>query len=211
MPHHPRELLTGPGRLLLLRHGQAAGDQERLFLGQGDPALSELGRAQAAWWRDELAGLGLKRIVASDLSRTQETAAIIAESQGLPVELEPRLREVDLGRWEGLARDEVARRWPQAYAARGADPAGFRPPGGESFGDLAARAWPVLASLAAWPGTVLVVTHAGVLRMALGRLLGLPWSALFGLRPALAGLWVADWSGPAPRLVAQNLIPLLAA
>lgn len=205
MPHYPRDLLAGPCRFLLLRHGQAAGGQEGRFLGQGDPRLSDLGRAQAAWWREELKGMGLTRIAASDLARTHETAGIIAGGQAALVELAPALREINLGQWEGLERVEVARRWPQDYAARGADPAGFRPPGGESFADLAARAWPALADLAAGPGPTLAITHAGVLRVALCRVLGLPLDAVFALHPALAGLCVTGWAGGRLRLLALNL------
>ncbi|MFH1060149.1 MAG: histidine phosphatase family protein [Pseudomonadota bacterium] len=207
---YPRQLLTGPDRVLLMRHGQPAGGQRSRFLGRGDPPLDELGQAQAVWWREELAGLGISRIVASDLGRTQATAAIIAQGQDRTVEPEPALREIDLGQWEGLDRAEVAQLWPREYAARGADPAGFRPPGGESFADLAARTWPALMALAAGPGPVLAVTHAGVLRVVLRQVLDLPWPALFRLHPDLAGLTVLSFKGDSPRLLALNLPPLMA-
>lgn len=210
MPSYPPALLAGADRVLLLRHGEPAGGQRGRFLGQGDPPLTGLGQAQAAWWRDELAELNLQRIVASDLARARATAAVIAEAQARPVEADPAWREIDLGQWEGLDRAEVARRWPEAYAARGADPAGFRPPGGESFADLAARAWPALMALAAGPGPALAVTHAGLLRVVLRQALDLPWNALFRLELDLAGLTILSFRDGSLRLLTLNLPPLLA-
>jgi probable phosphoglycerate mutase len=90
------------------------------------------------------------------------------------------LREINLGAWEGLAVSDVQRRFPEAYEARGAHLAGFRPPGGESFTDLQKRVVPVFEGILCGPGSpVLVVGHAGVNRVILCHVLGMPLENLF--------------------------------
>jgi len=75
--------------------------------GHGDPPLSERGREQAARLAAELADEGIERIVASDLARASETAAILGDALGLAPERDERLRELDIGRWTGLTRGEI--------------------------------------------------------------------------------------------------------
>ena len=97
-----------------------------------------------------------------------ETAAIIAGPHGLSPDACREFRETALGAWEGLSFDEVKERHPEAYAARGRDFIGFRPPGGESFLDCAHRVLPALyAALSSRPGDILIVSHAGVNRILL--------------------------------------------
>ena len=97
-------------------------------------------------------------------------------------------REINLGTWEGLSVTEVQARYPGAYEARGLDLARFRPEGGESFSDVAARAWPALLALAqesekaaAAQKPMLVVAHAGVNRVLLARAAGLPLDELLSI------------------------------
>ncbi|MFZ5587144.1 MAG: histidine phosphatase family protein [Thermodesulfobacteriota bacterium] len=209
MATYPPGWLAAPGRLLLMRHGRLAEGDGRRYLGQGDPPLAPEGEAQMRAWRPILASLPLAFVQASDLARARQSAAIATQGAGLAVETDPAWREIDLGDWEGRAMDEVARLWPESHAARGADPAGFRPPGGESFADLLARVWPAFMALAARPGPGLVVTHAGVLRVLVCRLLGAPLSQVFAFNPHPAGLCLVDCAGQLPRLAALNLPPLL--
>lgn len=98
-------------RLLLIRHGQSEWNADGRWQGQADPPLTDLGRAQA---RHAARSLGVvDAIVASDLQRAAETAAIIAEELGVgPLVLEPGLRERDAGEWSGLTRAEIERDWP---------------------------------------------------------------------------------------------------
>ena len=170
------------GRILLLRHGRIPQSEPRRFVGQRDLPLDEVGRAQAEGVRAYLAPIPVARVVSSDLCRARETAEIVMAGQGPEIEREPRLREICLGRWEGLSSGEVRGSFPGEYEARGRDMARFRPQGGESFEDLAARAWPAFEALAAATrGVTLVVAHAGVNRVILCRLLGLPLEHLFRL------------------------------
>jgi broad specificity phosphatase PhoE len=158
-----------PRRLVLLRHGRTAWNAARRFQGQTDIPLDETGRAQAAAVAPYLAELGLDAIVSSDLSRAAETAAAVAAVLGLPVRTDARLRESDLGPWEGLTAPEAAERLPAEYAIWRA---GGHRPSTETREHLADRAVPAIVSLEAV--AVLVVTHGGTARAITGRLLGLP-------------------------------------
>ncbi len=174
-------------RIHLLRHGSIQGNEIRRFIGQSDVNLDANGRRQAAWWRERFGPDRFARIFASDLSRTMDTAGVVAG--GRDVEPVPELREIRLGDWEGLRTDVVREREPEAFAARGRDIADYRTPGGESFRDVLDRAWPAFERIAAKArDDVLVVSHAGTIRTLLCRILGVPLSNLFRLRLGYAGL-----------------------
>jgi broad specificity phosphatase PhoE len=96
--------------LLLVRHGETDWNAVGRLQGQTDRPLSEFGRRQARRLADELADERLEAIYSSDLVRARETAEIVARPLGLPVNLDPDLREKDWGTWEGLTaveRDHV--------------------------------------------------------------------------------------------------------
>lgn len=96
--------------LLLVRHGETDWNADGRLQGQTDRPLSEYGRRQARQLADELADEDFAAIYASDLSRAHETAEIVGERLGLPVSLDPDLREKNWGTWEGLTpveRDRV--------------------------------------------------------------------------------------------------------
>lgn len=124
------------------------------------------------------------RLLSSPARRCQDTAAAIARavdpSRGSTVpSVEPGLRELDYGSWEGLTPDECRRRNPELRAAWEADPYAVRAPDGESGADVAARSFPVLASAEAWARhdadrVVIVVSHNHVIRIRLAALMGLP-------------------------------------
>jgi probable phosphoglycerate mutase len=159
-----------------MRHGALPPNPERRFVGQRDLELAELGRRQAVAWQRRLADISFAAVVSSDLARCVESARLVKGQRDIPLILEPALREISLGAWEGLTPEEVERRFPGAYAARGRDFASFRPEGGESFADLAARALPAFDGTAArYEGRpVLIVAHAGVNRVILAHCLALP-------------------------------------
>ncbi len=141
----------------------------------GDFPLCELGRWQAARVRDTLRDLRLCAIFSSPLRRAMETAQIIAEPHGLPVQPIPELREVDVGRWEGKSVREIAESEPDYYALFQKDPATHGYPEGESFADVERRVVPAMAGLFdRHPrGDFVVVWHNTVGRVYLAHLLGL--------------------------------------
>jgi broad specificity phosphatase PhoE len=166
--------------IYLLRHGEIPGSRPRRFVGQRDLSLTPRGRAQAAWWRDQLAEVEFETVFASDLSRCRQTAEII--TGGREFQVTPALREISLGQWEEMLVEQVREDFPGEYEKRGSDIAKHRPAGGESFADLAARAVPALEEISAGVnGDALVVAHAGVNRVILCHALGLELDRLFNI------------------------------
>jgi len=105
-------------------------------------------------------------LVASDLRRAAETAALAGRVLGVEPRLDPRLRELDVGTWTGLTRDAIGRREPELLARLDARDFAVRPGGGETLAELAARASRALDDWAVRrPGAaVAVVTHSGLVR-----------------------------------------------
>jgi alpha-ribazole phosphatase/probable phosphoglycerate mutase len=154
-------------RLIFVRHAET--DMAGRFCGHSNPELNERGRAQLPGLSEKLEGNEFRKIFTSDLARARQTAEAIAAHFGIEVSERPGLREIYFGDWEGLswreieARDPVAaKRWINGYPHVPA-------PGGESFLDFQARARHESCFLRQqalqWP--ILVVTHAGFLRVAL--------------------------------------------
>jgi glucosyl-3-phosphoglycerate phosphatase len=182
-----------PRRLLLLRHGQSTWNADGRWQGQADPPLSALGEEQAGDAARRLAHGQFCRVLASDLRRARRTAEILAEALGLPVEVDPDLREIDVGDWQGLTRAEINQRAPGALA-EWSEGRSESTPGGETRTHLTDRARAALmrAAMAASPGDrVLLVSHGALIRN-LDRALGLAPHGIGNL----AGRWYeADANG----------------
>jgi probable phosphoglycerate mutase len=161
-------------RLLLVRHGATPLTMEDRFSGAGGVDLSDEGRAQVGRLADRLARDPICAVYCSPLSRTVETASIVARPHRLELIHRDGLREISHGRWEGMARAEVEARFPDEYAAWESDPFTFAPEGGESGVAVLARALPVIREIVvAHAGeNVLVVSHKATLRLLLSSLLG---------------------------------------
>ncbi len=169
-------------RFLLLRHGEVTAPPGALY-GQTDVPLSPRGEIQSREAARALTGAGICRIVTSDLARCRLLADALGEAAGVPIETDPRLREVDFGAWSGLTWKEIDALEPGAFAARLRAFEDYRPPGGENIRDLADRTWQTVEGLMneTWGGTVAIVAHAGVNRVILARLMGLPFARILTL------------------------------
>lgn len=193
-------------RVLVWRHGRTRWNVEHRFQGQSDPPLDEVGERQSAAAAPLLAAYAPSSVVSSDLCRAVQTARPLSDLLGVPVALDPRLRERSLGRWEGLTRDEVGRLHAEEYAhwLAGRED---RPSGGEPRSALADRA--VAALDGASGDTVVLVTHSATAIALTGRLLGLPVSGWRAVGPLANGRWselTRDEHGW--RLRAHNVGPL---
>lgn len=164
-----------------MRHGQSVWNQEHRIQGQLDPPLSEQGRRQASQLGTRLAGRHFAGFYASDLKRAFETAEIVGEVVGLAPTPEASLREIYLGDWEGLTTDEIARRYPEAWARWIDDPDWDVVPGGEGQAAFDKRVAGALDEIQRnhAEGDVLVVTHGGVIQVALHRVVGTPSRGIF--------------------------------
>lgn len=166
--------------LYLVRHGHAGKSGPKRYIGWTDLPLSEKGIRQARSLRNRFSSIPVARIISSDLTRAGETARIIAGSRAEEIERFSDFREIHLGQWEGRPFNEIKTEYPEAYAARGRDWSGFRPPGGESFSDLRRRVIPAVERcLGETAGDLLLVAHAGVNRVILCHFLGMPLKHLF--------------------------------
>jgi broad specificity phosphatase PhoE len=156
--------------LLLVRHAESSWNAAGRWQGHGNPPLSDRGRAQANALVRELAGEAIDVLVSSDLRRAVETATILGQARGLRPELNPRLRELDLGDWEGLTRDQIERTAGDVLRRFEAGDLDVRPGGGENLRELEQRAFSAVTELVdAHPGRRLaIVTHLGVIRALLG-------------------------------------------
>lgn len=206
MPSNKTETSSG-GTIYLLRHGavQSPSGGKR-YIGWQNLALNRIGLEQAAAWAAYFEALGLDAIWCSDLIRCRETAGIIGRRCSLQPRALPELREVCLGEWEGKFFEEMKNRHPQAFQARGEQVADHRPPGGESFRDLQNRTWPVFEALVRRPGNrTLMVTHAGVIRVLLCRILGMPIENLFSIGQSHGALSTIDVRPEGYRIQGVNL------
>jgi probable phosphoglycerate mutase len=146
----------------------------------------------------------MEAIYCSELIRSHRTAEILAAGRVVPIHVIPALAEIYMGSWEGRLRREVANSDPTAYEARGCDIAHARPPGGESFADLAGRVLPLWRSIVeAHDGVIAIAGHAGVNRVILSDVLGLPLANLFRLAQAPGCVNVIEFghNGPVVRLL----------
>ena len=164
--------------LYILRHGETEWNAARRVQGQQDSALTGLGRRQAARQGEILAAAGVLDlpVFVSPQGRARATAEIALA--GRTPRVDPRLREISLGVWDGLTRDQIDAGWPSAR-----DPEDWflwydTAPDGEGFPSVAARA---RAFLDALDGPAVIVTH-GITSMFLrGRVLGLDMTGIGAL------------------------------
>ena len=150
----------------LLRHAETDWNRKKLIQGQTDTSLTPEGESQARQWGRRLAGMGLDRIISSDLGRARHSAALINEALGLPVSSDPRLREQDWGELVGRRLADVRKEDPVLLDRLEAQGWDLQPPGGESRREVLARILAVLEETAsAHPGSrVLIVTHEGAIK-----------------------------------------------
>ena len=162
-------------RIVLLRHGRTAWNHIGRAQGHGDVPLDEVGHAQAKAAAPLVAALGPARLLSSDLERARQTASYVADACRLEVELDPRLREFDVGERQGLTWDESVERFPWIAGGVGLGERLAGIPGAESDADVAGRIVPALEELAGTleaGRTAVVVTHGAALKLGLAGLLG---------------------------------------
>lgn len=193
-------------RLHLVRHGQCEVLGDGRMLGARDMGLTELGRRQALAIGQRLADVPFVAAFSSDLRRAQDTAQAIVGERGPAPTIEPRLREFNIGAWEGLTWDEVEERWPGSMIAFTAPNEGLEFPEGETLAAVGERVMAGLDEIrrAVPEGDVLVVGHQGSLTVMLARALGLPewgWSRFI---LGFASLSVLELHDTHPLLVRFN-------
>lgn len=155
-------------RLIWIRHALTRENAERRFIGHIDPLLSDEGVRQAGKLAETWRHAPVTAIYTSDLRRARETAeAIAACHPAVPLVVTPLLREMSFGEWEGLTYEEMVNRDRDALERFYGDPWHIAPPGGETLCGLRRRLDAFLREVAesCGGGTVLAVTHGGIIRL----------------------------------------------
>jgi glucosyl-3-phosphoglycerate phosphatase len=174
-------------RIIVWRHGRTEWNATGRFQGRADVPLDDLGREQAARGAVVLAAMAPVRIVSSDLSRAYETGAVLGRLTGLGVELDPRLREINVGSWEGLTADEVVEADPELSRRFFLGEDIRRSATGETVGEVAERVSSAVSEVgesAPDGSTVVIVSHGVAGRVGTCRLVGFApesWQAFGGL------------------------------
>ncbi|MCC5871989.1 MAG: histidine phosphatase family protein [Gammaproteobacteria bacterium] len=192
--------------LIFIRHGETEWNVSGRLQGRADSPLTDVGRRQVRAHLSWLLELRPELIVTSPLGRTQATAKILADALGLEVEIDPRLAERSMGRFEGFTLDEVTATDPEESDRRIQDPWGYRAPLGENYDDMVERVTPLVDRLVDHPARrIVVVSHGTLVRVLLGCLLGLeretllrvrqPNAVAYQVRLDTAGSDVVRWEG----------------
>ena len=184
-------------RLVLIRHGQTQWNREGRWQGQADPPLNALGRRQARRAALALRGACLDHLYSSDLRRAVETAHIIGAELGLAAIPDARLREIDLGRWQGMLSADIQTQYPEEFRCWHESPLATRPPDGEDLHTLAARVLEAISEIALrHPGRrVGIVAHELPIAVVMAHVRGVDLAQLRDLIPG-TGVWQeVSWEG----------------
>ena len=159
-------------KLILLRHGETEWNSLRRYQGHTDIPLNDTGREQAQKAAEYLLKHeDLEAIYCSDLSRTRETAQISADKIKRPVHIDARLREASFGIWEGMSFSDVYKHHSQEFNSWYQDIRNYKMHGGETFTEVWERVSLAVRDITRQHhGTVLVVTHGGVIKAFLGQI-----------------------------------------
>jgi broad specificity phosphatase PhoE len=156
-------------KLLIVRHGESVWSREGHVQGQGDPQLSPLGCHQAEALAEALRVRRLAAVYTSPLLRAQETARAICRPHALHPIVEPVLREVDLGAWQGRNVADLEADPASGYRSWRRNPMALAPPGGETLDRAAARVVPTVMAMARahTDAMIALVTHSIIGRVLL--------------------------------------------
>lgn len=184
-----------------IRHGEPVGGVR--YRGQTDDPLSDSG------WRQMRAAIGRDRpwdvVVSSSLSRCLAFAEELSEASKLPLEVDDRLKEIGFGEWQGKTREEITQYDPGVLQRFYRDPTTYRPDGAEGLAEFKHRIVAAVNDiLNRHSGKhVLVVCHAGTIRMVIGHILDIPLSNLFRIKVANAGITRIEYAEQGEEFLGQ--------
>ncbi|TAN63688.1 histidine phosphatase family protein [bacterium] len=182
-------------RLYLSRHGQVANHHEQRYNGHFDVDITALGVEQMERLAIALSAEKITGVYSSDLKRAAKGATMISNALGLKSKKERELRELHLGRWEGLTREEAVRLYPEDAGFSFRDLGKDKVTGGESLIELRARVMPAVTALlkAHEKERVFIMAHGGVNRVILCDAMGLALENFFHIEQDYGCLNVIDY------------------
>lgn len=152
--------------IIMVRHGQSETNVRKVFAGQLNVPLTEVGREQARRMAEYLDKYNVDKIFVSPLQRAMDTAGAIALRQNCPVEQRDALMEINSGKWQGMTFTEIAEVYPESYHVWKEDTANAAPEGGETCKQLYDRVTGFLQRVLHAPEeTICLVCHATPIRM----------------------------------------------
>ena len=154
-------------RVYMVRHGATLLSAEDRFAGAVDVELSDEGKFQAGKLAERLADDPIAAVYCSPMTRTIQTATILASPHNIALIHRDGLKEINHGHWEGMRRADVENQFPDEYAAWEEDPFTFAPQEGEAGVNVIARALPIIREIVLEHRgqNVLVVSHKATLRL----------------------------------------------
>jgi alpha-ribazole phosphatase len=185
----------------LIRHGEPVGGVR--YRGQIDDPLSAKGLQEMR------AAVGRERpwdlIISSPLSRCHAFAEELSQASKLPLEVDDRLQEIGFGEWQGKTREEITRYDPGVLQRFYRDPTTYRPDGAEGLADFRARVVAAVNDiLNRHSGKhILIVCHAGTIRMVLGHILDIPLANLFRIKVANASITRVEFAEQGEEFLGQ--------
>ncbi|MFQ5442452.1 MAG: histidine phosphatase family protein [Thermodesulfobacteriota bacterium] len=187
--------MTTSTRIYLIRHGQVVNHHEFRYNGHFDVGITELGVLQMKNLASLLSEKEITALFSSDLQRAYRGADIIGEGLGLKSERLAALRELYLGRWEGLTRDEAVQRFPEDKGFSFRRLATESVEGGETLADLRERVMPVVNKMIERHRgeCVCCVAHGGVNRVILSDAMGLGLENFFRIEQDYGCLNIIDY------------------
>ncbi|TWT97951.1 Phosphoserine phosphatase 1 [Botrimarina colliarenosi] len=197
--------------MYLLRHGATPPNlvEPPVMQGDGvDEPLAPIGRDQATRVAAALADRPIRAIYASPMLRAMETASLVAERHGLPVEPIDSIREVKVGIWEGSNWPEVERNYPAEYRAFRDDPGKNGYPGGETLQQLLDRVTAAFGELMGRHAgeEIVVAAHSVVNRVYVGSLLDISLAKGYFIPQANCCVNIVRWRDGKAKLLTFNAI-----
>ena len=161
--------------IYIVRHAEAEGNLFRRAQGHWNGRVTQRGKKQIDALAERFAGLPLDAVYSSDLDRTVETAGALLRGRELTLVTTPRLREINMGVWEGEPWGNISYKWPEQMYLFNNEPEKWSVPGGESFYEVQKRMTDTILELARRHegGTIAVVSHGMAIKIFLMGVLGL--------------------------------------
>jgi broad specificity phosphatase PhoE len=193
-------------RIVLLRHPELAPSHANVVVGAGEAPLSRRGRQRAVGWVDELARLELDAVFCADVSQCVEAATVLAKAHDLEPRPESRLRDQQMGQWQGRRWDEVAVGEPDAVRDFFGQFGERAAPGGESLGQAVERmlGWWQDTAPRALSQTLAVVTSGNLIAGFTTAMLGMRLSRAVSLSLPHGALGIVDVYANGARLAAWH-------
>ena len=155
--------------LLMIRHGEIPSNVNKVYAGRSPERLTEKGVQQAREVSEKLKSLKIDALYSSPIQRALQTARIVSETIGIDPEVNDAFRELEMGPWEGMSENDVAKEYPDEWGVWNSDPAKLRLEGRETLDALLERVLTGVRDIYKNDsgGNVVIVTHVAIIRVLL--------------------------------------------